>query len=166
MSAMSIPAPEKDLSIDELRRLVEAIAATPEQWQDQLDLSGDGRRPWATLHRSEHLDVWAIGWLRPEHDTGFHDHDLSRVAVHVVRGAIRHESLTLAGPPRRTVEPAGTTFSFDRTANHRMAQEPQAGPTVTIHAYSPPLREEGQLIEGEDGLLHRVPRDPEESLGE
>jgi hypothetical protein len=47
---------------------------------------------------------------------------------------------------------------------HRMRPEPGAGPTVTIHAYSPPLRETGQYAELHDVLLHRVPSDATEQL--
>ncbi|MEU0306477.1 hypothetical protein [Streptomyces cyaneofuscatus] len=45
-----------------------------------------------------------------------------------------------------------------------MRREPGSGPTVPIHAYSPPLERAGQYGEQEDGLLHRVPTSSEEHL--
>lgn len=46
-----------------------------------------------------------------------------------------------------------------------MRAEPGADPTVTIHAYSPPLTHTGQYAErDEDGLLHRTPTISEEQL--
>jgi hypothetical protein len=83
-------------------------------------------------HSGPHLGVWAIFWTNDRHDTGFHDHDTSRGAVRVARGAIRHEHLCMdGGGAERMSElvPANRTFSFDET---------------TIHAYSPPLERTGQ----------------------
>ena len=46
------------------------------------------------------VDVWAIFWL-PENDTGWHDHDTSSGAVHVVSGALEEHELIARrpGPP-------------------------------------------------------------------
>ena len=44
------------------------------------------RRRYALLVRDEHVAVWLICWME-DHDTGFHDHDLSAGAVSVVEGA-------------------------------------------------------------------------------
>ncbi|TDD33074.1 hypothetical protein E1287_20430 [Actinomadura sp. KC06] len=100
--------------------------------------------------------MWAICWTAADHDTGFHDHDVSRGAVRVARGAIRHERLRLDGTgtehSSELVEERHT-FSFDETHIHCMRYEPRAGRTVTIHAYSPPLERTGQYANGDDGLL-------------
>jgi Cysteine dioxygenase type I len=40
------------------------------------------------LHRDDHVAVWLICWMN-DHDTGFHDHDLSAGALCVVRGRVR-----------------------------------------------------------------------------
>ncbi len=44
--------------------------------------------------------MWAIFWL-PENDTGWHDHDTSSGAVHVVSGALEEHALMHGGPDRR-----------------------------------------------------------------
>jgi hypothetical protein len=59
---------------------------------------------------------------------------------------------------------AGSGFRFDETAIHRMRPEPGADPTVTIHAYSPPLVRTGQYGEAGDGLLHRTSTSSEHQL--
>ncbi|MGM1057974.1 hypothetical protein [Saccharothrix sp. Mg75] len=106
--------------------------------------------------------VWAISWMADGHDTGCHHH--SSGAVHVVRGVIRHEQLRLGERPTGDVAPEGHGFHFDNTFIHRVRREPGAGPTVTVHAYSPPLSHTGQYAEHEDGLLHRTPTSSEEQL--
>ncbi|AVT28332.1 hypothetical protein C6361_01160 [Plantactinospora sp. BC1] len=99
--------------------------------------------------------IWAISWMADQHDTGYHDHHASKGAVFVVRGAIRHERLRLEGEPEGEAVRAGEVFCFDETFIHRMRREPGAGETVTIHAYSPPLRQAGQYSESEQGQLRR-----------
>lgn len=42
--------------------------------------------------------------------------------------------------------------------------DPGAGPTVTIHAYSPPLTRTGQYGEAHDGLPHRTSTDSRQQL--
>jgi hypothetical protein len=102
--------------------------------------------------------------MTDEHDTGYHDHDRSRGAVYVAEGAIRHEHLRLGFRPVGTAIPSGETFVFDETYIHRMRCEPGSGPTVTVHAYSPPLERTGQYAAQDDELLHRIPTDSSEQL--
>ena len=58
-------------------------------------------RTYAALHRDDDVDVWALFW-RPAHDTGWHDHDTSSGAVHVVEGVLEEHALLIAQPERRT----------------------------------------------------------------
>lgn len=142
-----------DLDRDALRRLVSDVAARRELWRALVTLDPDARR-FEQLWRDEHVDVWVISWM-PGHDTGFHDHDLSRGAVAVVAGEILEERLVLGGPPRRHRHRAGAVFDFDACHVHRMSQHSDA-PAVSIHAYSPPLWRLGQYTLTEDGALRRV----------
>ncbi|MFI8219719.1 cysteine dioxygenase [Streptomyces sp. NPDC085932] len=155
--------PERTLTGGELQELAAAVAGAEGLWTDLLEHRTDGRG-YAELFLDEHLGVWVLEWMADDHDTGYHDHDRSAGAVHVARGAIRHEHLRLGERPVGTRVPAGEGFRFDETFIHRMRREPDAGPTVTIHAYSPPLERTGQYGEAEDGLLHRVPTSSEEHL--
>ncbi|MBY8849440.1 hypothetical protein [Saccharothrix longispora] len=148
---------------DELARIAEAVAKCPELWEDDLERTTE-QRTYTDVFANEHLGVWAISWMADGHDTGYHDHDHSNGAVHVARGVIRHEQLRLGEDPTGAAVHAGDGFRFDNTFIHRMRREPGAGPTVTVHAYSPPLSHTGQYAEHEDGLLHRTPTSSQEQL--
>jgi predicted metal-dependent enzyme (double-stranded beta helix superfamily) len=73
-----------------------------------------------------------------DHDTGFHDHDLSSGAVAVVGGAVAEDRLLLGAPPVTRHFAAGEAFHFSAADIHRV-RHTGAAPAVTIHAYSPPL---------------------------
>ncbi len=140
------------LEPEQLRTVAALVAARPELWRPHYD-PGAGNRQFAALHRDETVDVWAIFWL-PDNDTGWHDHDTSSGAVHVVEGALEEHALRLAQPERRTRYGAGAAFSFGPSHIHRLTcAEPRA---VSIHAYSPPLWRLGQYTIDEQGALHRV----------
>ena len=98
--------------------------------------------------------MWAIFWL-PENDTGWHDHDTSSGAVHVVDGALEEHALLVARPERRTAlrRRAPRSRSGRRTSTALTCAEPRA---ISIHAYSPPLWRLGQYTVDGEGALHRV----------
>ena len=99
LRALELPG-DRPLERPELERLAGALAARGDIWRPHLDLSAN-ERTYACLHRDAQLDVWAIFWL-PENDTGWHDHDTSSGAVHVVDGALEEHALRVAAPDRRT----------------------------------------------------------------
>lgn len=143
--------PTGRLERPQLEQVAQTIAARREIWTPHLDLTA-GVRTYASLHRDADLDVWALFWL-PDNDTGWHDHDVSSGAVHVVSGSIEEHALLHAAPDRHRSFQAGATFSFGPSHIHRMTcQVPRA---VTIHAYSPPLWRLGQYSTDGDGALHR-----------
>jgi predicted metal-dependent enzyme (double-stranded beta helix superfamily) len=136
----------------ELERVARAVAARPRTWTGELDLAARVRT-YAALHRDADLDVWAILWV-PDSDTGWHDHDVSSGAVHVVEGAIDEHVLSIATPGRRRRHHAGGAFSFGPSRIHRLTCA--VARAITIHAYSPPLWRLGQYSFDGDGALHRV----------
>jgi Cysteine dioxygenase type I len=143
---------ERPLARDELLALVRDVARRPELWEHRLDADA-AERTYAALHRDAHIDVWAISW-RPENDTGWHDHDTSSGAVHVVRGELEESVLRLGGAEGRRRYAAREAFSFAPTHIHRLACAVRHA--VSIHAYSPPLWRLGQYAIDEDGALLRV----------
>ena len=147
-----IAPPQRLLDRTELLALVRDIAAHSEWWEQGLD-EGATERTYKALHRDAHLDVWAIAWL-PENDTGWHDHDTSSGAVHVVRGVLTESVLRIGGAEAFNAYPAGSEFSFAPTHIHRLTCE--NGRAVSIHAYSPPLSRLGQYTVDESGVLLRV----------
>jgi predicted metal-dependent enzyme (double-stranded beta helix superfamily) len=142
----------RDLERPELRRLVARMAGQPEWWVQHVrhDLN---ERVYEQLHRDEHLAIWLICWSE-DHDTGYHDHDLSAGAVAVVSGQVREDRLTIGRTPSsRTLGP-GAVFDFRASDIHRVLHAGD-GPAVTLHAYSPPLWRMGAYEIGAAGELRR-----------
>ena len=135
----------------QLEWLARAVADRRDVWAPHLDVTA-AVRTYASLHRDDELDVWALFWL-PENDTGWHDHDTSSGAVHVVEGELEEHALNVAGPDRHHAYASGATFSFGPSHIHRLTcQVPRA---VSIHVYSPPLWRLGQYAVSDDGVLSR-----------
>ena len=128
------------------------VAAQPELWAPRLDPRASART-FASLHRDPALEVWAIAWL-PESDTGWHDHDASSGAVHVVAGALDEHVLRPGRPDRHTRYTAGRAFTFGPDHIHRVACSGRRA--VSIHVYSPALWRLGQYTVDDDGVLHRL----------
>jgi Cysteine dioxygenase type I len=151
LRSLGLPG-DRPLERSELERLACALAGRRELWQPHIDPRA-GERTYACLHRDAHVDVWAIFWL-PENDTGWHDHDTSSGAVHVVDGALEEHALLVAAPERRVSYAAGATFTFGPSHIHRLTcATPRA---VSIHVYSPALWRLGQYVVDPDGALHRL----------
>jgi predicted metal-dependent enzyme (double-stranded beta helix superfamily) len=151
----------RDLSCPELRAFVAELADRPELWIDQVSHDA-AQRHYAELYSDEELTVWLICWM-DDHDTGFHDHDVSAGAVAVVGGRVREERLTLDGPPRDRVFGPGEVFHFSAADIHRV-RHAGSDPAVTLHVYSPPLLRMGAYFLNEDGVLARRPMSPADEL--
>jgi Cysteine dioxygenase type I len=150
--AVRVTSHTRDLDRPELVALVERLAADPGSWRHLVAHRADART-YEQLHRDDHVAVWLICWMN-DHDTGFHDHDLSAGALSVVAGAVREERLVLGGPPVSRTLSAGHSLSFGASEIHRVSH---AGtePAVTLHAYSPPLWRMGAYEVTEGGTLQR-----------
>ena len=149
---MLLPDHTRDLDGGELIELVERLAATPERWRHLVTHRADART-YEQLHRDDHVAVWLICWMN-DHDTGFHDHDLSAGALSVVRGSVCEERLVLGGAPSSRTFFAGDTLTFAASDIHRVAHA-GSEPAVTLHAYSPPLWRMGAYEVSPDGTLRR-----------
>jgi predicted metal-dependent enzyme (double-stranded beta helix superfamily) len=158
----AVPRPRgRDLSGEELQRFVGELADRPELWIDLISHDAS-QRHYEELLSDEHLTAWLICWM-DDHDTGFHDHDVSAGAVAVVGGRVREERLVIDGPPRNRVFGAGEAFHFSPADIHRV-RHAGSDPAVTLHVYSPPLRRMGAYFIAEDGVLARHPTSPAEEL--
>jgi predicted metal-dependent enzyme (double-stranded beta helix superfamily) len=153
-----------DLTNEQLMAVASEIAARPELWTEYVH-HDPIQRTYKQLLGDEHLDVWLICWSH-DHDTGFHDHDLSAGAVTVAAGSVREERLVLGRPvdaPIARTASAGSSFHFGASDIHRVLH---AGvePAVTIHAYSPPLVRMGSYTIEPSGQLRRHAVSHEEEL--
>jgi predicted metal-dependent enzyme (double-stranded beta helix superfamily) len=154
----------RDLDGDELMAVATQVATRPQLWSAHVQHDPE-QRTYAQLLRDAHLDLWLICWSH-DHDTGFHDHDLSAGAVAVIAGSVREERLVLGRPARapiaRTVR-AGSSFAFGASDIHRVLHAGEQ-PAVTIHAYSPPLVRMGAYAIEPSGQLRRHAISYEEEL--
>lgn len=136
-------------------------AANEATWRPHVKHEPDTRH----YHRLEHNDAYetyVISWM-DDHDTGFHDHDVSCGGVHVIEGGIFEERLGFGTDHLERLVGPGETIEFAPSYIHRF--RPKDGiPTVTIHVYSPPLRTMGAYHQGADGALIRTPIDGDEEL--
>ncbi|RDI66075.1 cysteine dioxygenase [Nocardia pseudobrasiliensis] len=113
-------------------------------------LPADGRWPtesrWATrLSADDEVDVWLIGWV-PDQSTELHDHAGSLGALTVLSGALSEYRWNGRELRNRTLT-AGDQASFPLGWVHDVVRAPDefagastpGNPTLSVHAYSPPL---------------------------
>ena len=149
---MSTAPQDRPLTPGELREYAAALAAQPERWAARVRHDPHARI-YEQLELGEHVEAWLICWM-DDHDTGFHDHDVSAGAVAVVSGAVREDRLVLGDRPTWRVAQAGEVFGFEAHDIHRVLHVGEA-PAVTIHVYSPPLRRMGAYEVAAGGRLAR-----------
>jgi predicted metal-dependent enzyme (double-stranded beta helix superfamily) len=147
-----VTARTRDLSEPELERLVRDVAAREQDWRHLVAHRADART-YAELRRDDRVGIWLICWMN-DHDTGYHDHDLSSGAVAVAAGAVREERLVLGGAPAARTVGAGDAFTFSAADIHRVSHA-GAEPAITLHAYSPPLWRMGSYEVLASGELRR-----------
>ncbi len=145
--------PDPEMSLSELQDLVDRLAADDSSWR-HLVRHNPNRRNYEQIMLDERVGVWLICWM-DDHDTGFHDHDVSSGAVAVVEGHVREERLAVGGEPHTRVYLPGESFSFEASDIHRMSHA-GGGPAISIHAYSPPLHRMGSYSIDSAGVLHRA----------
>lgn len=97
---------------------------------------------WFThLHGDDELDVWLISWA-PERSTQLHDHGGSLGALTVVAGALTETRWDGSALRERRLE-AGDQAGFPLGWVHDVVWAPGSmvvpTPTLSVHAYSPPL---------------------------
>lgn len=89
---LPLSPPGRVLDGQELQKVARAVAEDEGLWSDLLQHRADDRG-YAEVFLDEYLGVWVLEWMNDDHDTGYHDR--SAGAVHVARGAVRHEHLRL-----------------------------------------------------------------------
>jgi len=109
----------------------------------------EARRWFARIDGDEELDIWLISWV-PGHSTELHDHGGSLGALTIVSGSLNEFRWDGRGLRRRRLD-AGDQAGFPLGWVHDVvwAPRPVSGPpytskgpvqpTLSVHAYSPPL---------------------------
>jgi predicted metal-dependent enzyme (double-stranded beta helix superfamily) len=142
----------RDLTQPELSRFVRDLVLRPDVWKDLVHHDPDSRI-YEQLLRDQHVEVWLICWMY-DHDTGFHDHDVSSGALAVAQGRVREERLGLGGAVIERILEAGEAIDFAAADIHRVTHTGNT-PAVTINAYSPPLWRMGAYEIKGSGELQR-----------
>jgi hypothetical protein len=143
----------RDLNRLELRHVVAGLAERPELWSRHVRHDPQ-ERIYEQIHRDEHLAIRLICWMH-DHDTGFHDHDLSAGAVAVVDGQVREDGLAIARNPTTRTLGAWRGVRLPRLGH---PPRPARGGSSGGHdprAYSPPLWRMGAYEIGDQGELRR-----------
>lgn len=114
------------------------------RYDDVLPAGGppSDERWFTRLHGDDELDVWLISWV-PERSTELHDHGGSLGALTVVSGALI-ETRWDGGALRERRLAAGDQAGFPLGWVHDVVWAPSGpvrvhAPTLSVHAYSPPL---------------------------
>ncbi len=131
-------------------RLPDLLHATDRAAADVLDGLYDHLLPpggvpvddrwFVRLHGDDDLDVWLISWA-PGHPTELHDHGGSLGALTVLAGALNEFRWDGEALRRRRLD-AGDQAAFPLGWVHDVVwakATTSAGPTLSVHAYSPPL---------------------------
>jgi rhodanese-related sulfurtransferase/quercetin dioxygenase-like cupin family protein len=119
------------------------LFASSFQWLERVRLRAD-RRWYERLHHGPEYDVWLISWM-PGQSTGFHDHGASSGAFFVTTGTLEEHR---PGEPSRVIS-TGDFRAFGADYTHDVRNVSKA-PSISIHAYSPPLTEMNQYeLEGD-----------------
>nr|CTQ89700.1 hypothetical protein [Kibdelosporangium sp. MJ126-NF4] len=126
------------LPAGQLRKIVETIAKSPDRWRAEVkfDLY---ERQCVRLSRDTTHEVWLICWDIGQ-DTLLHDHGGSVGAFAVARGSLVEDHGRVGSPRLRTRRHAeGASVGFGVDYLHNLVNVGMTS-TVSIHAYSPPLR--------------------------
>lgn len=104
----------------------------------------ESRRWFTRIHGDEELDIWLISWV-PGHHTELHDHGGSLGALTVVSGSLTEFRWDGRALRRRRLD-AGDQAGFPLGWVHDVVWAPRpvpvsgpARPSLSVHAYSPPL---------------------------
>lgn len=96
------------------------------------------RRWYTRLHADDDLDAWLISWV-PGHFTELHDHAGSLGALTVISGALDEHRWDGERLRSRRLD-AGDQAAFPLGWVHDVSAAPRGpSPTLSVHAYSPPL---------------------------
>jgi rhodanese-related sulfurtransferase/mannose-6-phosphate isomerase-like protein (cupin superfamily) len=132
----------------DLADIVQAVASSV-QWLDRVRLRAD-RRWYERLYQGPAYDVWLISWM-PGQSTGFHDHGASSGALFVTTGSLEEHR---PGERSRVIS-AGDFCAFGPDYSHDVRNASKA-PSISIHAYSPPLTEMNEYELDGDRLIPRM----------
>jgi quercetin dioxygenase-like cupin family protein len=162
-SAVRAPALPTRLRPADLLRLTDEGANEVLAGRHDHVLPPDGLWPttnrWAArLSSNDEVDVWLISWV-PGKSTELHDHAGSLGALTVLSGELTEYRWTGTELKPRTLE-AGDQAAFPigwvHDVMHSGATHSVSDPTLSVHAYSPPLTAMSYYEVTAQGTLRRT----------
>jgi rhodanese-related sulfurtransferase/mannose-6-phosphate isomerase-like protein (cupin superfamily) len=144
---------------EELANIVSLLASS-DGWLNRVRLRA-GHRWYERLYQGPDHDIWVISWM-PGQSTGFHDHGESSGAFVVATGTLEEH---LPGD-QPLVIPPGKSRAFGPNYAHDVRNVSLA-PAVSIHAYSPPLKDMNEYkLEGNRLVLRERAPERTEKLAQ
>ncbi|WP_409436695.1 cysteine dioxygenase [Mycobacterium sp. SMC-14] len=157
------PSRSRSLRLPDLLQTTDlaADAVLQGRYNHLLPESGlpDDQRWFARIHGDERLDIWLISWV-PGHATELHDHGDSLGALTVLSGSLEEFHWNGRELAQRRLD-AGDQAAFTQGWVHDVVWAPPANqfepaaPTLSVHAYSPPLAEMSYYDVAQDHTLRR-----------
>ena len=145
-----LPSTAPAVSAPTRLRLPDLLQATDRAADEVLSGHHDGllaasgpprdERWFTRLHGDDELDIWLISWV-PDRSTELHDHGGSLGALTVVSGALRETRWDGSALRHRRLS-AGDQAAFPLGWVHDVVwatDRDASAPTLSVHAYSPPL---------------------------
>ena len=139
MTDFSVASYSRSLDTENLAALVREFADNPAAWLGGVRFVA-AERWWTRLHSDDTVDVWLLTWVQ-DSGTDLHDHGISAGAFTVVSGRLEEVRPTgRRGALATTALSPGQVRRIEPSAVHDV-RSPSNVPAISIHAYSPPLRE-------------------------
>lgn len=138
-----------------LEEIVIEIGRSPWLWGHAVRFDLE-RRSHRVLWKSEALEIALFGWATGQ-DTRFHDHGGASGAAFVCSGVLIEEVVEgVDGHVLRrhtATRRAESAFSFGPDYIHRVRHDPRNGLALSVHAYTPAVRDAVDYDVGDDGTL-------------
>ncbi|MBS9535662.1 cysteine dioxygenase family protein [Mycobacterium sp. M1] len=157
---MTVLAAPTALRVPDLLRATDLAADAVLNGEYDHLLPADGlptdERWFTRIHGDDTLDIWLISWV-PGHATELHDHGESQGALTVISGAVdeyRWDDDQLKSRRLGAGDQAGFPLGWVHDVTWAPSGTPESGPTLSVHAYSPPLAEMSYYAVAGD-TLHR-----------
>jgi predicted metal-dependent enzyme (double-stranded beta helix superfamily) len=141
-------------SLEQLEEIVTKVGRSPWLWGHAVAF-GPERRTHRLLYGTDELEIALFGWVAGQ-DTRFHDHGGASGAAFVCSGVLVEDVIEAVDGRvihRSHTRRAESAFSFGPEHIHRVRQAPAHGVGLSIHAYTPALREARDYDVRPDGTI-------------